>query len=83
MARKFDIMQINLEVYDVEPFVNNEYKGFVIKWTSNVGFGEYTIYQKLGSDEWYADSEHMDANNDKAFIKELMDAFIDCLNIEN
>lgn len=83
MARKHDITQINLDVYDIEPFVNEKYAGFVIKWDSDIGFGEYTIYKKVGSDELFADSEHMDNNADKAFITELMKVFIDKLTIEH
>jgi hypothetical protein len=81
MARKHDVTQINLDAYDIEPFVNEKYTGFVIKWDSDIGFGEYTIYKKIDSDEWFADSEHMDNNEDKAFIKELMKLFIEKLNI--
>jgi len=83
MTRRFEADKINLDPYEVEPFVNEKYRGFVIKWDSDIGFGEYTIYQKIGSDEWHADSEHMDSNADKAFIKELMKQFIDKLNIKD
>jgi hypothetical protein len=83
MARRLDITEINLDAYDIEPFVNSKYVGFVIKWDSSIGFGEYTIYKKVGADEWFADSEHMDNNADKAFITELMKVFIDKLTIEH
>lgn len=83
MARRIDVTAINLEAYEIEPFVNNDYKGFVIRWDSDIGFGEYTIYSKKGSDEWFADSEHMDSNVDKAFITELMRVFIEKLTIEH
>lgn len=79
--RKHDITKINLDAYDIEPFVNEKYVGFVIKWDSDIGFGEYTIYKSVGSDVWLADSEHMDSNEDKAFIKELMRIFIEKLCI--
>lgn len=83
MARKLDVTEINLDAYDIEPFVNSKYVGFVIRWDSSIGFGEYTIYKKVGTDEWFADSEHMDNNADKAFITELMKVFIDKLTIEH
>lgn len=83
MARKHDITQINLDAYNIEPFVNSNYTGFVIKWDSNIGFGEYTIYKKVGTNEWFADSEYMDNNTDKAFVTELMRLFIDKLTIEH
>lgn len=83
MARKFDITNINLDAYNIEPFMNNKYTGFTIRWDSDIGFGEYVIYKSIDSDEWHADSEHMDSNEDKAFIKELMKLFIEKLVIED
>ena len=83
MARKYDVTKINLDSYDIEPFVNEQYAGFVVKWDSDIGFGEYTIYKKVGSNEWFADSEYMDSNSDKAFVSELMRLFIDKLTIEH
>lgn len=81
MARRFAVDTINLDAYDVRPFINERGYGFVISWDSDIGFGEYTVYKRTGSDEWCGDSEHMDNNEDKDFIKELMKLFIDKLNI--
>ena len=81
MARRFPVDSINLEVFDVNPFVNERGSGIVISWDSNIGFGEYTIYKRTGSDKWCGDSEHMDNNEDKDFIKELMKLFIEKLDI--
>ena len=81
MARRFPVDSINLEVYDVQPFVNERSSGFVIKWGSDIGFGEYTIYKCTDSDEWRGDSEHMVNNEDKDFIRELMRLFTDQLNV--
>lgn len=81
MARRFPVDSINLEVYDVNPFVNERGSGVVISWDSDIGFGEYTIYKRADSDQWCGDSEHMDNNEDKDFIKELMKLFIEKLNI--
>ena len=81
MARRFEVNSINLEVYDIRPFVNERGSGFVIEWDSDIGFGEYTIYKRADSDEWRGDSEHMDNNEDKDFIRELMSLFIDKLYI--
>lgn len=83
MARRFDITQIALDAYDIEPFVNEKYTGFTIRWDSEIGFGEYIIYKSIDSDEWHADSERMDSNEDKAFISELMRLFIDKITIED
>ena len=83
MARRFDITQINLDAYDIEPFANEKYTGLTIRWDSDIGFGEYVIYKKIDDDEWYADSERMDSNEDKAFISELMRLFIEKITIED
>lgn len=81
MSRRFEVDSINLVAYEVEPFVNEKYTGSVIRWDSDIGFGEYTIYKANGSSTWQADSEHMDSNNDKAFLKELLKLFVDKLDI--
>lgn len=81
MARRFEVNSIELDAYDIHPFVNEKFTGFVIRWDSDIGFGEYTIYKEVGSNEWHADSEHMDSNEDKDFIKELMKLFIEKLDV--
>lgn len=81
MARRFEVDKINLDAYELEPFVNEKYTGIVIKWDSDIGFGEYTIYKANGSDKWQADSEHMDNNEDKAFLNELLKQFVTSLDI--
>lgn len=81
MVRRFEVDKINLDAYEIEPFINEKYTGFVIKWDSDIGFGEYTIYKAVGSDRWQADSEHMDSNEDKAFLNELLAQFVTSLDI--
>ena len=81
MARRFEVDKINLDAYEIEPFINEKYVGFVIKWDSDIGFGEYTIYKAVDSDKWQADSEHMDSNEDKAFLNELLKLFVGSLEI--
>lgn len=82
MARKHDVTQINLDVCDIRPFSNESYQGFIIEWDSDIGFGEYTVYKRTGTNEWFADSEYMDSNSDKEFITELMKQFIKKLTVE-
>ena len=81
MARRFAVDTINLDAYEFEPFANEKYTGITIRWDSDIGFGEYTFYKAVDSDKWCAESEHMDNNEDKSFIKELMKLFIEKLNI--
>lgn len=74
--------KVKVEVDTIEPFSNDEYKGFKIIWYGNIGFGEYTIYQNVDDpNKWKADSEHMDSQHDKWFIKRLLENFIDQLEI--
>lgn len=82
MARKNKIDDIHLEIYDLIPFTNQNHVGFIIQWDSDIGFGEYTIYKGTDSEEWIGDSECMDCNEDKEFIKELMKLFIEKLVIK-
>lgn len=81
MARRFEVDSINLNIREIDPFVNDKYTGFVIGWNSDIGFGEYTVCRSVDSNKWYAYSEHMDNNEDKAFLKELLKQFVDQLEV--
>lgn len=81
MTRRHKVNEIHLKIIDLIPFSNDISVGFVVRWDSDIGFGEYTIYKSKYSDVWQADAETMDNNNDKTFIKELMAQFIDKLEI--
>lgn len=79
--RKHPVNTINLEIVGFHSFYrSDEDNGFVIEWDSDIGFGQYTIYKT--PDGFAADSEHMDSNEDKDFIKELMRLFIEDLKID-
>ena len=80
--RKHPVDTINLEIIGIHPFYHSEENnGFVIEWDSDIGFGQYIIYKT--PDGFVADSEHMDSNEDKDFIKELMRLFIEDLKVED
>lgn len=80
MEKKFKASEINLKIDRVIPCVG----ALLIEWSSDIGFGEYAIYQcKDNPNQWRADSEHMDTNEDKEFIRELMKLFIEQLDIGN
>ena len=81
MGRKHAVDKIHLQIDEVVPFKNEEYAGFVINWSSDLGFGQYTVYKQNGSSEWGADSECMDKGDDKEFITELMRLFVESLCI--
>lgn len=68
--------EVEIQVDDIEPFVNDEYIGFKILWSGSIGFGEYTIYKKVGEDKWYADDEFMEnPKEDRAFLDILFKDF--------
>ena len=71
--RKLDVDSINLKIDEVVPC----FGGIIIRWSSNIGFGEYTIYRRPANNHpdlvaWVAESEHMDSFEDKAFGEKLL-----------
>lgn len=81
MTRKHKVDEIHLKITNVIPFLNEISEGFTIRWCSDIGYGEYTIFKMAGTDMWVADAETMDNNEDKDFIRELMRLFIEELQI--
>lgn len=75
--------EVEVYVDDIESFVNEKYTGFKILWNGNIGFGEYTIYKKVGEKAWYADDEYMEnPKEDRTFLKMLLDDFIKQVKVE-
>lgn len=65
---KIDWKSIELQIDEVTPC----FGGIIIRWSSNIRFGEYTIYRKSAasipaSTAWVAESEHMDSMTDECF----------------
>ena len=91
--RKNPVKDMNLQIDQIIPFSNEHHAGFTIRWSGNIGFGEYTLYRKTmpydddpysqcdEEEKWEAQSEHMDAQDDKDFITELMRLFVESLTI--
>lgn len=69
----------DLSIDEVEIFKNETHSGFIISWSANIGFGEYTIYQE--NDKWYADTECMDSNEDKSFGEMLLKEFLKMITV--
>ena len=68
--------EVEIQVEDIKPFVNEKYSGFKILWTGSIGFGEYTLHKKAGEDEWYIDDEYMEnPENDRSFLRLLFEDF--------
>jgi len=82
MKRKHDIDSIHLKVDRVEPFEHDGEAGLVIEWSSDIGFGKYTIIQEHDvstqtSKLFIADSEGMDNDDDKSFGKKLLELWME------
>ncbi len=81
---------LSLETLDISDIVGLE-DGFIIRWCSpEIGFGEYTIHAKAKRDEFgfaeddvliEGDSECMDENDSKDFLKALFDKILEKINI--
>ncbi len=69
--------EVKVHVDDIEPFVNEACSGFKILWSGDIGWGEYTLYKKIGNnDVWFWDDEYMEnPEGDKAFLKLLLNDF--------
>ena len=83
MARKHDPTKINLEIDNVEMFSSESVEGMVIAWSSDIGFGEYTLYKYPNENVWHGSSEYMDIDDDKSFLSELMRLFLKNIKIES
>ena len=80
--RKLDPNKINLIVKSVGPFARGDESGFVISWSSDVGFGQYTIISRpsLGDPAehtWIAESEGMDDIDDQSLGRKLLELWMD------
>ena len=72
---KIDINNIDLKIKKAEPFTLYDESGIVISWSADIGFGEYTFICRSGL--WYAPSEGMDHEEDKAFGRKLLELWMD------
>lgn len=60
-------------------FKNEKYEGFMLQWDSNIGFGEMTFIKDENNIN--VETECMSDNNDKEFIKLVLNKFIEKLNV--
>jgi len=71
---------IRIDDVSVETLHSPTHEIIKFKWTGNLGFGEYTLYEDHGI--WRADSEHMDAYDlNKTFLKQLLNKFADTVDV--
>ena len=78
-----DVEKINLEITNVRFGRNLEVNNgcMIISWSADIGFGTCSIYiAKDGT--LMADSENMDTNTDKKFVRKLMELLVLKLQIK-
>lgn len=71
-----------LEIVDIYAFDNDDYEGLRINWSSNIGFGECTLYRPKSAAEWHADTEYMCNSSNRAFLKKLLNKLADTVKID-
>lgn len=72
----------NLQIDEVNCFENSRGKGVVILWSANIGFGELTLYQRNKDSKWKADTECMCNNEDKEFIRMVLNKWVDEMEVD-
>lgn len=69
-------------INDVEidsSFKNEKYEGFTLNWDSTIGWGQMTFLKEEGKIK--VETECMSSNEDKEFIKLVLDKFIEKLEV--
>ena len=80
-----------LEILDIwanripteESFSGEEIQVVGIDWSCNLGWGRYELCFEENGTKIIADSECMDSNNDKAFLKALLNKVYEMTEIIN
>ena len=76
--RKHNVDEINLTIDDIKM---SEYYIF-FSWSSDIGYGQYSIFYDKETGKWSADTEYMDSDEDKAFGRKLFELLMDKVKID-
>lgn len=71
----------DLEITEINSYSNPSFDGVSMYWTSNIGFGECQFYKAKGDDTWHVDTESMCSNEDKTFLKMLLDKLAEIVEV--
>jgi len=66
--KRINLDEINLAIESVHILGDT----IIIRWSSDIGFGEYVIHQFGKTQKFFAESECIDNNEDKAFGTKLL-----------
>lgn len=69
----------DLTIDRVHAFDNELYNGIRIEWSANIGWGQCDIFREKADEtsKWQAHTETMSTNEDKVFLKMLLDKLAD------
>lgn len=73
--------EINLELTEITPFARLGKHGIILSWSSDIGFGEYTLYQTDKEYKWYGESECMDWGENKQLLRALLQKLADMVEV--
>lgn len=78
---KLEIKDLSIE--GVVPYDNEIASGICIEWCANIGWGQCQIYRDKSdaSGKWHVDTESMSSNDDKTFLKMLLDKLADMVEV--
>lgn len=73
----------DLTIDRVRAFDNELYNGIRIEWSANIGWGQCDIFREKADEtsKWQAHTESMSSNDDKAFLKMLLDKLADMVEV--
>ncbi len=80
--KKYNVDEIHLRIEEVQIHDRIDKGVMLIKWSSDIGFGEYVIRGVPGINNpektiWVADTECMDSNEDLSFGRKLLELWLD------
>lgn len=73
----------DLTIDRVHAFDNELYNGIRIEWSANIGCGQCDIFREKADETstWKAHTESMSNNEDKTFLKMLLDKLADMVEV--
>lgn len=82
--KNIDPNTIGLQINEIEVLPPNpsfpHYGCIRITWQSSIGFGTYDLWMTEDG-KWHGDSETMDNNEDKDFLKKLLQLWVEKITI--
>lgn len=73
----------DLTIDRVHAYDNELYNGIRIEWSANIGWGQCDIFRDKSDpkETWKATTECMSTNDDKTFLKTLLDKLAEMVDV--